>query len=125
MLHENVLYTIPTSRTNRCRNVILIAENILFHYAFCRYKGPKPETVDWRAFCAEIEHVFQTPDLEKDPLKQPETYVPDSMVKQNFLSLETAQVADRAVLKVADQVSRRAKRTRLSGLHILGMPALG
>ncbi|THD24804.1 hypothetical protein D915_004430 [Fasciola hepatica] len=72
-----------------------------------RYKGSKPDTVDWKAFCAEVEHVFQTPDLEKDPLKEPETYVPDSMVKQNFLSLEMAKVADRALVKVADKVRQR------------------
>ncbi|VDP96465.1 unnamed protein product [Echinostoma caproni] len=63
-----------------------------------------PDTVDWRAFCAEIEHVFQTPDLEKDPLKEPEVYVPESKVKQNFLSLETAKVADGAIVKIADKV---------------------
>ncbi|CAL8102508.1 unnamed protein product [Calicophoron daubneyi] len=72
-----------------------------------RYKGPLPETINWREFCKEIEHVFQTPDLEKDPLKEPETYVPDSMVAQNYLSLEVAKTADDAITKIADKVRQR------------------
>ncbi|KAF7231828.1 hypothetical protein EG68_12440, partial [Paragonimus skrjabini miyazakii] len=71
------------------------------------YKGPQPESIDWRNFCAEIEHVFQTPNLEKDPLIEPDVYVPDSTVAQNHLSVEVAKTVDNAIVKIADKVRQR------------------
>uniref|UniRef100_A0A5K4FDT6 EF-hand domain-containing protein n=1 Tax=Schistosoma mansoni TaxID=6183 RepID=A0A5K4FDT6_SCHMA len=72
-----------------------------------RYKGSLPDTVDWRAFVNDVETVFQTPNLEKDPLIEPSTYKPDSSVAQNHLTAELAKSADEAILKIAAKVKQR------------------
>ncbi|CAH8602990.1 unnamed protein product [Dicrocoelium dendriticum] len=72
-----------------------------------RFGGPKPGTIDWRRFCAEIERIFQTPSLETNPQLEPDTYVPDSTVAQNILSVDVAKAADSALVKIADRVRQR------------------
>ncbi|CAH8628739.1 unnamed protein product [Heterobilharzia americana] len=66
-----------------------------------RYKGPLPDTINWRAFVADIETIFQTANLEKDPLIEPDVYRPDSVVAQNCLTAEVAKTADGAIVKIA------------------------
>ncbi|KAA3674765.1 uncharacterized protein DEA37_0006198 [Paragonimus westermani] len=96
----------PRATFRRCLGVLplTLGETALSMIEDC-YKGPQPESIDWRKFCAEIEHVFQTPNLEKDPLIEPDVYLPDSIVAQNHLSVEDAKVADSAIVKIADKVS--------------------
>ncbi|KER31253.1 LOW QUALITY PROTEIN: hypothetical protein T265_13008 [Opisthorchis viverrini] len=98
----------PRSTFRRCLGVLpLSIGETAMNMVEDRYKGSQPETIDWRAFCAEIEQVFQTPDLERNPLKEPEVYVPDAPVAQNHLSLDVAKLADGAIVKVADKVRQR------------------
>ncbi|CAH8876217.1 unnamed protein product [Trichobilharzia szidati] len=79
-----------------------------------RYKGPLPETIDWRAFVADIETIFQTPNLEKDPLIEPGVYRPDSPVAQNYLTAELAKTAAEAIVKIQARV--RERRLQLATL---------
>ncbi|CAH8590233.1 unnamed protein product [Schistosoma turkestanicum] len=72
-----------------------------------RYKGPLPDTVDWRAFVSDVETIFQTPNLEKDPLYEPGHYKPDTPVSQNHLTPELAYSANQAISKIAAKVKER------------------
>lgn len=65
------------------------------------FPGPNADEIDYKAFCAQIETIFQTPNLEKDPLIQPDTYKPDKTVSQNCLPSDVAKKVDGAVGKIA------------------------
>ncbi|KAK4476031.1 hypothetical protein MN116_001261 [Schistosoma mekongi] len=72
-----------------------------------RYKGSLPDTIDWRAFTNDVETIFQTPNLEKDPLIEPNVYKPDSSVAKNHLTAEMAKSVDEAITKIAAKVRQR------------------
>lgn len=61
--------------------------------------------VRWRDFCAEVEMIFATPNLEKDPLKESEQYKAQSNVELNFLPVDLAAAADLAIKKIGNRVS--------------------
>uniref|UniRef100_A0A5K3FKT8 EF-hand domain-containing protein n=1 Tax=Mesocestoides corti TaxID=53468 RepID=A0A5K3FKT8_MESCO len=63
-----------------------------------------PNDVRWKDFCDEIELIFSTPLLEKDPLKQPDVYQSESAVSRNHLPTEVAEAADRAIKKIGNRV---------------------
>uniref|UniRef100_A0A5K3FLZ7 EF-hand domain-containing protein n=1 Tax=Mesocestoides corti TaxID=53468 RepID=A0A5K3FLZ7_MESCO len=82
--------------------------NCIEHY----YKADDPNDVRWKDFCDEIELIFSTPLLEKDPLKQPDVYQSESAVSRNHLPTEVAEAADRAIKKIGNRA--RSKRTQLT-----------
>ncbi|VDM30362.1 unnamed protein product, partial [Hydatigera taeniaeformis] len=76
------------------------------------FKANDENEIRWKDFCDEIEQVFATPRLDKDPLKEAEVYKPESVVSRNCLSIEMAEAANRAMEKISKLV--RAKRTQLT-----------
>lgn len=68
------------------------------------YKGEGQYIVDYVAFCDDIEAIFATKHLTKDPLLQPSEYRPDPEYCQDNLIIEEAQAAGDAIKRIADMV---------------------
>ena len=60
--------------------------------------------IRWKDFCEEVERVFATPYLDKDPLKEVEIYKSEPAVSRNCLAIETAEAADQAMKKISKAV---------------------
>eukprot|EP00108_Taenia_solium_P009634 TsM_000896800 transcript=TsM_000896800 gene=TsM_000896800 len=76
------------------------------------FKAKDANEIRWKDFCEEIEQIFTTPFLEKDPLKEADVYTSESAVSRNCLPIEMSEAADRAMRKISEMV--RAKRTQLT-----------
>lgn len=75
------------------------------------FKAKDTNEVRWKDFCEEIEQIFATPCLDKDPLKEAEVYTPESVVSRNCLPIEMSEAANRAMRKISKMVSDMIKST--------------
>ncbi|VDL91917.1 unnamed protein product [Schistocephalus solidus] len=75
--------------------------NVLEHY----YKAKEENFINWRAFCDEVESVFATPNLEKDPLKEAQVLKTEVGISENYLPIGLAAEADAAIKKIGGLVS--------------------
>ncbi|EUB61491.1 hypothetical protein EGR_03555 [Echinococcus granulosus] len=76
------------------------------------FKTNDANEIRWKDFCEEIERIFATPYLEKDPLKEAEVYTLEPEVSRNCLPIEMSEAADQAMRKISKMV--RTKRTQLT-----------
>lgn len=72
-----------------------------------RYPGKEPHSVDWLTFCNEVDSIFATRNLEKDPLKDPELFYPPPDYTNNELTADENAVVENAIRKIADKVRQR------------------
>lgn len=70
-----------------------------------RFESPiNPGYVDYRRFCDEIESVFTTANLEKNPLKDVEQYRPKQEWETNVLTEEEETEFMKAMTRIAEKV---------------------
>ncbi|VDN10768.1 unnamed protein product [Dibothriocephalus latus] len=74
--------------------------NVLEHY----FKAKEENFINWRAFCEEVESVFATPHLEKDPLKEAQVLKTEVGISENYLPIGLAADADAAIKKIGGLV---------------------
>ncbi|TNN07355.1 EF Hand type protein [Schistosoma japonicum] len=99
---------LPRITFRRCLGVLNLKINeTMLNVLEDRYKGSLPDTIDWRAFTNDVETIFQTPNLEKDPLVEPNAYKPVSSVAKNHLTASIAKSVDEAITKIAAKVRQR------------------
>lgn len=57
-------------------------------------------------FCDDIESIFTTHNLEKDPLKEPAPYKPDVEALSNPLTADEMEIAMSGLAKITDKVGQ-------------------
>ena len=73
----------------------------------CSFPSDKvPDGVDYMTFSDEIESVFTTKGLEKNPTAELELFIPLAQGKPISLIAEDEQIADKAMHKLAEKVYR-------------------
>lgn len=77
----------------------------IFTYIFNhRYQSRVSDEVEWMRFCDDIESIFTTHNLEKDPLKEPVPYKPDAEALSNPLTADETEIAMSGLAKITDKV---------------------
>ena len=77
-----------------------------------------PNGVDYATFCDEIESIFTTKGLEKNPTGELELFVPPPPTRPFEFAQEENEILDTALHRIADKV--RQVKTKLMSVLLYG-----